>query len=141
MLKCNGSLILTMCAKLYPKTFSYILNSGTVYMLFKACKLFYSAHILSHINYASTLWDGCSEVHLKKLNSLHRRAAKLILSNPSIPIDDKLKTLKLLPLTKQLKYNKAVMMFKVRNVKTPKYIHSLSTRSSNRYGSNNFNPP
>ena len=34
----------------------------------KAPKLFYSAYILSHITYASILWDGCSEVHLKKLN-------------------------------------------------------------------------
>ena len=47
------------------------------------------------------LWDGCSESpFFKRLNSLHCRAAKLILSEPSIPIDDKLKTLKLLPLTK-----------------------------------------
>ena len=42
---------------------------------------------------------------------------------------------------KQLKYNKAVMMFKVRNGKTPEYIRSLFTRSSSRYGSNNFIPP
>ena len=102
------------------------------YVNVKARKLFYSAYILSHINYASTLWDGRSEVHLKKLNSLHRRAAKLILSDPSKPADDKLKTLKLLPLMKQLKYNKAVMMFKVRNGKTPEYIRSLFTRSSSR---------
>ncbi|WP_295438308.1 hypothetical protein, partial [Thiolapillus sp.] len=119
----------------------FLLSQLRYYVNVKARKLFYSAHILSHINYASTLWDGCSEVHLKKLNSLHRRAAKLILSDPSIPTDDKLKTLKLLPLTKQLKYNKAVMMFKVRNGKTPEYIRSLFTRSSSRYGSNNFIPP
>ncbi|WP_419626843.1 hypothetical protein, partial [Thiolapillus sp.] len=119
----------------------FLLSQLRYYVNVKARKLFYSAHILSHINYASTLWDGCSEVHLKKLNSLHRRAAKLILSDPSIPTDDKLKTLKLLPLTKQLKYNKAVMMFKVRNGKSPEYIRSLFTRSSSRYGSNNFIPP
>ena len=75
------------------------------------------------------------------MNSLHRRSAKLFLSDPSIPTDDKLKTLKLLPLTKQLKYNKAVMMFKVRDGKTPEYIRPLFTRSSSRYDSNNFIPP
>ena len=129
-----------MFIKLYQKIF-FLLSRLRYYVNVKARKLFYSAHILSHINYASTLWDGCSEVHLKKLNSLHRRAAKLILSNPYINTDDKLKTRKLLPLTKQLKYNKALMMFKVRNVKTPKYIHSLFTKSSSRYCSNNFIPP
>ena len=30
-----------------------------------ACKLFYDAHILSHINNASPVWDRCSEVHPK----------------------------------------------------------------------------
>ena len=74
-----------------------LLSQLRYYVNVKARKLFYSAHILSHTNYASTLWDGCSEVHLKIMNSLHRRAAKLILSDPSLPPDDKLKTLKLLP--------------------------------------------
>ena len=120
-----------------------LLSQLRYYVNVKARKLFYSAHILSHIIYASILclWDGCSEVSLKKLNPLHHRAAKLILSDPSIPTDDKLKTLKLLPLTKQRKYNKAVIMFKVRNGKTPEYIRSLFTRSTRRYGSNNFIPP
>ena len=94
------------------------------------------------------LWDGCSESpFFKRLNSLHCRAAKLILSDqsiptdPSIPTDDKLNCLKLLLFTKQLKYNKAVVMFKVCNGKTPEYIRSLFTRSSSRYGSNYFIPP
>ena len=71
----------------------FLLSQLRYYVNVQARKLFYSAHILSHINYASNLWDGCSEVHLKKLNYLHRRAAKLILSDPSIPTDDKLKIL------------------------------------------------
>ena len=75
----------------------FLLSPLRYYVNVTSCKLFYSAHILSHTNYASTLWDGCSEVHLKIMNSLHRRAAKLILSDPSLPPDDKLKTLKLLP--------------------------------------------
>ena len=28
-----------------------------------ACKLFYNAYILSHINNVSTVWDRCTEVH------------------------------------------------------------------------------
>ena len=95
---------------------------------------------LSHINYASTVWDGCSEVRLKKLNSLHRRSAKLIHSDSLIPKDDKLKTLKLLPLEKQLKYDKAVMTFKVTSGKIPHYIHSLIARSTSRSASNNYIP-
>ena len=86
-----------MFVKLYQKKL-FLLSQLRDYVNVKARKLFSSAHILSRINYASTLWDGCSEVHLKKkkknhLNSLHRRAAKLILSDPSISTDDKLKSL------------------------------------------------
>ena len=81
-----------MFVKWYQKKL-FLLSQLRYYVNVKARKLFYSSQILSHINYASTLWDGCSEVHLKKMNSLQRRAAKLILSDPSIPTDDKLKIL------------------------------------------------
>ena len=93
----------------------FLLSQLSYHVNVKACKLFYSAHILSHVNYASILWDGCSEVHLKTLNSLRCRTAKLILSDLPIPTDDELKTLKLLPLTKQLKYNRVVIMSKLCN--------------------------
>ena len=43
-----------------------LLSQLRYYVNVKARKLFCSAHILSHINYASILWNGCSEVHVKK---------------------------------------------------------------------------
>ena len=39
---------------------------------------FFNSHIMPDINFSSTVWDGCSEIHLSTLNSLHRRAAKLL---------------------------------------------------------------
>ena len=30
-------------------------------------KLFYNAHTEPHIDYASVVWDGCGEVHLKNI--------------------------------------------------------------------------
>ena len=30
-------------------------------------KLFYNVHIKPHIDYASVVWDGCGEVHFKKI--------------------------------------------------------------------------
>ena len=44
-------------------------------------KLFFNAHIKPHIDYASVVWDGSSDVLKKRLNSLHRRAVKLIFPN------------------------------------------------------------
>ena len=34
-------------------------------------KVFFNAHIKPHIDYASVVWDGCSNVLKKRLNSLH----------------------------------------------------------------------
>ena len=47
----------------------------------------------------------------KEDRNLNRRATKRILSDLSNPTDDKLKSLKLLPIRKQLKNNKAVILF------------------------------
>eukprot|EP00916_Digyalum_oweni_P013492 GHVL01022159.1.p1 GENE.GHVL01022159.1~~GHVL01022159.1.p1 ORF type:complete len:143 (-),score=1.96 GHVL01022159.1:814-1242(-) len=96
---------------------------------------------MPHINFASTLWDNCSDVHLKRLNSLHRRAAKLILHESNKPTDDKLKLLNFLPLKDQLTLNKAVFMYKVINNNVPGYLKSHFRHATKRYGSQNLIPP
>ena len=60
----------------------YLLSQLKNYADVNALKVFYYGHILPHISYASPVWDGCANEYLKKLNSLQRRAAKLILNNP-----------------------------------------------------------
>jgi hypothetical protein len=70
---------------------------------------------MSYINYVSTIWSGASDVHLKKLNSLHRRAAKFIVSNPFLSTDSKLISSGILPLKQQFDFNIAVLVFKVRH--------------------------
>ena len=43
-------------------------------------KLFYHAHISPHLIYASTVWDRRGDILYHTLNSLHRKAAKLMSS-------------------------------------------------------------
>ena len=76
-------------------------------------KMFFNAHLLAHINYAFTLWSNASEVHLKTLNSLYRRAVKLILPEQSLSTTAKLRKLDILPLQKQFMYDTAMLVFKV----------------------------
>ena len=64
-------------------------------------KLFYHAHISPHLTYVSTVWDGCSDILFNKLNSPHRRAAKLMISDSSLSTDTKLRYLGILPLKKK----------------------------------------
>ena len=100
-------------------------------------KLFYHAHIFPHLTYASTVWDGCSDILFNKLNSLHRRAAKLIISNSSLSIDTKLRYLGILPLKEKLMFNKAVLVFKACKNLAPPYLKTAlylpNIRATSRY--------
>ena len=81
-------------------------------------KILYNAHIIPHINYASVVWDGCSEVHFKKIikKSLHRRAGKLILPDPSLSTEQKVSALGILSLPQQLTMRKYLCINVLLNV-------------------------
>ena len=100
---------------------------------FEARKTFYNAHIKSHIDYASVLWDGCSDALFKPINSLHRRAAKLILPDPNLSTENKMETIGMLSLKNHLSYNKAVLMHKILNDKAPSYLVQLFAEAPSRY--------
>ena len=93
-----------------------------------ARKIFFQAHLISHIKFASTVWSGASEVHLKKLNSLHRRAAKLILPDQSLSRTEKCNKLNILPLDKQYKCNRCVTLFKIHTGRAPPYLSDFLHR-------------
>ena len=75
---------------------------------------------MPNINVSSTVWDGCSEIHLSKLNSLH------------LTTDEKQKAFGILPLQRQLYFNKALLMFKANQSMVPSYITSLFSECNNR---------
>ena len=96
-------------------------------------KLFFNAHIKPHIEYASVVWDGCSHVLNKRLNSLHRRAVKLIFPNTTLTTDQKLKEMRIMSLQKQPEYNKGLFMYRLLSNEAPEYISNLYTLSPSRY--------
>ena len=100
-------------------------------------KLFYLAHISPHLTYASTVWDGCSDILFNKLNSLHRRAEELMISDSSLSTDTKLRYLGILPLKEKLMFNKAVLVFKAYKNLAPPYLKQLfifsNIRATSRY--------
>ena len=93
-------------------------------------KAFYFSHIQSHIDYCSTVWDGCSADHLKKLNSLHRRSMKLISIESFDQTDDLYQHLKILPLMKLFYYNKAKFVHKILFKNAPNYLLTLFTSNT-----------
>ena len=90
-------------------------------------KLFFNVYIKPHTDYASVVWDGCSDVLKKRLNSLHRRGVKLIF--PDTTSDHKLKEMRIMSLQKQLEYNKGFFMYRVLSNEAPEYISNLYTHS------------
>ena len=99
-------------------------------------KLFYHAHVFPHLTCASTVWDRC-DILFNKLNSLHRRAAKFMISDFSLTTDTKLRYLGLLPLKEKLMFNKAVLVYKAYKNLAPPYLKQLficsSTRATSRF--------
>ena len=71
----------------------------------------------------------------KKLNSLHRRAAKLILPDHSLSTTAKLKKLDILPLQERFVCNTAMLMFKVHMGWAPQYVCDLLNRAPAQYES------
>ena len=98
----------TLCKTLSKRVFllsklKYIVDTDTL-------KLFFNAHVKSHIDYASVVWGGCSDALKKRLNSLLRRSGKLILLDKNLTTDQKLNKIGILNLHKQLDYNKGVFL-------------------------------
>ena len=88
-------------------------------------KLFYNAHIKPHIDYASVVWDDCIELNLRELNSLHPKAGKRILPDPSLSAEQKMRALGILNLPQQITYSKGVFMHKVLNNNFPKLLGTI----------------
>ena len=103
-------------------------------------RLFFNAHIKSHIDYASVVGDGCSDVLKKRLNSLHRRGVKLILPDTTLTTDQKLKEMRIMSLQEQPEFQKGLFMYRVLSNEAPEYISNLYTYTPSRYSSSrNYN--
>ena len=70
---------------------------------------------------------------LKKMNSLHRKAGKLILPDPSLSTEQKMRALGILNLPQQLAYNKGIFTRKVLNNNFPNYLAQLFISHQSHY--------
>ena len=119
----------------------FLLSKLRLYVDSDALKLFFFAHCLSHINYASTIWCNAADAHIKHLNALHKRAVKMIRYVPEESTLEKYKQLQILPLQLQFQYNACIFMYKVHTEEVPAYLQTFFNRASNRYGSTKYIVP
>ena len=133
MTNLNGKLILTVLLTL-------LLNMCRLrrFCDSETCNTFFHAHIMSRINYVSNVWDGSSDVHIKKLKSVHKRAVKvfcaalpMLTGRVNISYDP-------LPLKEHIWYNKCILVHKVIHNKSPQYLRQLlHTGARSEHGSRN----
>ena len=69
---------------------------------------------MSIINYVSNVWDSYSDVHLKKLKAVQKRAVKVLCAASPM-----------LTLKEHLQYNKCILVHKVIRNKSPQYLRQL----------------
>ena len=96
-------------------------------------KHFFNGHILSIIDYASSVWDNCSNTNLKQINRMYKKAVKLVLLKSSSPTAKDHKELNILNFHDRLFFNKALFMFNVMNGSAPPKITNTFKTNSHRH--------
>ena len=97
-------------------------------------KLYYSAFVLPHLDYCSTVWSTTSEHNALLLLRLQKRAARLILDKPLRTSSQAMfKELRWMPLQDRIKYRDMVMVYKARHQQIPQYITSMFDTVQNHH--------
>lgn len=101
----------------------------------------YYSFIHSHINYCITAWGNTYPTHIAPLHHLQNQAIRILsFSSFYYSASDMLQNHNLLPINKLVKYNLAVMLFKVINGPPPVNIFSevpLVNLNCTRFAANN----
>ena len=79
-------------------------------------QLFYNAYILPYMDYCSSVWGNLSNNDSDRILKLQKRAARTILDcDMSVPSDFMFSSLKWMPFSDRVKYQKCILMFKIIN--------------------------
>ena len=77
MTNLNGKLIFNSITNAVAKNVYLLSRLRRVYSS-EACNTFFLRSHYVQINYVSNVWDGCSDVHIKKRKAVHKRAVKVL---------------------------------------------------------------
>ena len=97
-------------------------------------RIFYNSYILPHIDGCLNIYGQASNVHLKKIQTLQNRAARLVLQADWYSHgQDLLNELQWMNVKQRTYYNMGVLMFKIFNNLVPDYLHVFS-KQTHHYG-------
>ena len=121
----------------------FLLTKLKKYTSTENLKLYFDAHVMSYINYVSTIHDGCSKEVFNHINAIHRKAVRHLKNiGPREHLsNDHFKSLGILPLKKKYELNKTILIHKIYNERTPSYLFNLIEKATDRYGSKQLKLP
>ena len=91
----------------------WLLSQIKSFLLVDDILLFDNAYIRPHIEYCSVIWGNSTNLNIKKMTKLPRRACKLILGSEYRHLDEACNHLKILSFNESVFLNKAKMMYKI----------------------------
>ena len=115
----------------------YLLYRIKIYLSIEMRKLFFNAYILPHLDYCSIIWGNCNSCLENKLIRLQKRAARLILDKDfDTPSSTLFKDLNWMIFPERVKFQKAIIMYKIFNGQAPSYLTESFTPVSNIHDRN-----
>ena len=120
----------SVCKKMNAKI--SLLKKLNIFLSDEMKKLFYNSYILPSFDYCCNVWGNSKQVYVKKILTLQKRAARIILSKPfKTPSKEMFKTLNWLTFENRCKYHTAIIVYKALNDLTPSYIKDIVKISTN----------
>ena len=109
----------------------YLLSRIKIFLTVPMRKLFFNAYILPHLDYCCVIWGNCNITQEDKLIRFQKRAARLILDKDfTTPSKSLFSELNWLTFPKRVKFQKAVLLYKIFNGLSPDYLRNIFTFTS-----------
>ena len=107
-------------------TLLYLLRRIKCYLSIHVRKLFYNAYVLPHLDYCCTIWGNANSELMESVIKFQKRAARCILDRDfDSPSSELFAELKWMEFPERVKYQKAIIMYKISHNLAPKYLQDL----------------
>ena len=109
----------------------FFLNRIKQYLNVSTRKLFYNAYILPHLDYCCSIWGNANSELMSAVIKFQKRAARSILDKPmETPSVELFTELKWMMFPERVRYQKAILMYKIMHNLTPPYLSNIFKFSS-----------
>ena len=107
-------------------TLLYLLRRIKCYLSIHVRKLFYNAYVLPHLDYCCTIWGNANSDLMESIIKFQKRAARCILDRDfDSPSAELFAELKWMEFPERVKYQKAIIIYKISHNLAPKYLQDL----------------